>query len=58
MTWARGMRRVGERDVVVDRAVEQEIFLQHDADLAAQPGRIDLRRYRRRRAGPGPLSGM
>ena len=33
---------IGERDVVVDRAVEQQVFLQHDADLAAQPAGIDL----------------
>ena len=33
--------RVGERDVLADRAVEEHVLLQHDADLAAQPGRID-----------------
>src|SRR5216684_5735238 len=36
-------RGIGQRDVVPDRAVEQHVFLKHDADLAAQPGRIDLR---------------
>src|SRR5580693_7723933 len=34
---------IGQRDVFPDRAVEQHVFLKHDADLAAQPGRIDLR---------------
>src|SRR6185369_6758952 len=33
---------IGERDVVVDGAVEQQVLLQHDADLAAQPGGVDL----------------
>src|SRR5262249_22096684 len=32
--------RVGQRDVVPHRTVEQDIFLQHYADLSAQPGRI------------------
>src|SRR6516165_1225167 len=32
--------RIGQRDVVPHRTVEQDVFLQHDADLAAQPGRI------------------
>ena len=36
-------RRIGERDVVADRAVEQHVLLQHHADLAAQPGDIDHR---------------
>ena len=35
------MRRVGERDIVAHRAVEQHVFLQHDADLPPQPGEID-----------------
>ena len=35
------MRRIGERDVVADRAVEQHVLLQHDADLPPQPGGID-----------------
>src|SRR5690242_7931370 len=30
-------RRIGKRDVIAYRAVEQEVLLQHDADLAAQP---------------------
>ena len=33
---------IAERDVLVDRAVEQDVFLQHDADLAAQPAGIEL----------------
>ena len=33
--------RIGERDIVADRAVEQHVLLQHDADLAAQPGGVD-----------------
>ena len=33
---------IGQRDVLVDRAVEQHVLLQHDADLAAQPGRVEL----------------
>ena len=37
------MRGIGERDVVADRAVEQHVLLQHDADLAAQPGDVDHR---------------
>ena len=36
-------RRIGERDVVMDGAVEQKVFLEHHADLAAQPGGIGLR---------------
>ena len=36
-------RRIGERDIVAHRAVEQHVLLQHDADLAAQPGRIGHR---------------
>ena len=35
--------RVGERDVLANRAVEQHVLLQHDADLAPQPGQIDHR---------------
>ena len=42
ITWARGMAGFAEGDVVVDGAVEQQVLLQHDADVAAQPGRIDL----------------
>ena len=38
----RGIRRIGKRDVVVDRAVEQEVLLQDDADLAAQPASVDV----------------
>jgi hypothetical protein len=34
---------VGQRDVVADRAVEQDVFLQHYADLTAQPRHIDHR---------------
>src|SRR5262245_33462191 len=30
--------RVGERDVLAHRTVEQHVLLQHDADLAPQPG--------------------
>ena len=33
---------IGQRDVLTNRAVEQQVLLQHHADLAAQPGRIDL----------------
>jgi hypothetical protein len=36
-------RRIGERDVVAHRAVEQHVLLLDDADLAAQPGRIGHR---------------
>ncbi len=36
-----GQRRIDERDVVPDRAVEQRVFLQHDADLLAQRRRVD-----------------
>ena len=36
-----GERRA-ERDVVADRAVEQEHVLQHAADVAADVGRVDL----------------
>ena len=35
--------RIGERDVLAHRAVEQHILLQDDADLAAQPGRVGHR---------------
>ena len=34
-------RRIGERDIVAHRGIEQYVFLQHDADLAPQPGGID-----------------
>ena len=30
-------RGVAERDIFVDRSVEQDVFLQNDADLPAQP---------------------
>src|SRR5262249_36753880 len=33
--------RVRERNVVAYRAVEQHIFLQHDAQLPTQPGGVD-----------------
>ena len=42
-TWARCIAGIGEGDVVVDGAVEQDVLLQHDADLPAQPGGIELR---------------
>ena len=32
---------IGERDVVADRAVEQDVVLQHDAQLAPQPRAVD-----------------
>ena len=35
-----GHSRVGQGDVLTHGAVEQNVFLQHDADLAAQPRRI------------------
>ena len=35
-------RRIGEGDVLVDGAVEQEVLLQHDADVAPEPRRIDM----------------
>ena len=38
-----GHRRIGKCDIVVDRAVEQDVLLQDDADIAAQPRWIDLR---------------
>src|SRR5690606_23759095 len=34
---------VDHRDIVADRSGEKDIVLQHDADLPAQPGGIDLR---------------
>src|SRR5215472_12196806 len=34
-------RRVGKRDVVAHRAIEEHVFLKHDADLAAQPGKVN-----------------
>ena len=34
---------IGERDVLAHRAVEQDVLLQHDADLPAQPGGVDRR---------------
>ena len=36
-------RRIGQRDVVAHRAVEQHVVLQYDADLPAQPPGIDHR---------------
>jgi hypothetical protein len=35
--------RIGERDVVAHRAIEEQVLLQHDADLSPQPGGIDER---------------
>ena len=35
-------RRIAERDVLVDRPVEQDVLLQHDADLPSEPARIEL----------------
>ncbi len=32
---------IGQGDVVADRTVEEHALLQHDADLTAQPGRVD-----------------
>ncbi|MNW20790.1 hypothetical protein D3C71_2213520 [compost metagenome] len=32
--------RLGQRNVLADGSVEQEVLLQHHAQLAAQPGRI------------------
>src|SRR5215467_4856281 len=32
---------IGERDIVADGSVEQHIFLEHNADLTAQPSDID-----------------
>ena len=39
-------RRIGEGDVLVNGAVEQQVLLQHDADVAAQPRRIDMAQIR------------
>ena len=50
-------RRIGEGDVLVDRAVEQQVLLQHHADVAAQPRRIDLAEIRAVEEAPGPRSG-
>jgi hypothetical protein len=33
---------VGKRDIVMDRAIEQDVLLQDDADIAAKPGWIYL----------------
>ncbi len=41
MTRSIGIAGIGERDVVADGAVEQHVLLQHDADLAPQPGDVD-----------------
>ncbi len=38
--------RIGEGDILVDGAVEQQVFLQHDANMAPQPRRIDLAQIR------------
>jgi hypothetical protein len=35
-------RRVAKRDGLMDRAVEQDVLLQNDADLSAQPAGIEL----------------
>ena len=35
-------RRIAKRDVLMDRAVEQDVLLQDDADLSAQPAGIEL----------------
>ena len=35
-------RGIAKRDVLVDRAVEENVLLQHDADLPAQPSGIQL----------------
>src|SRR5215470_2332083 len=35
--------RIGQRDVVAHRAIEQDVLLQDDADLSAEPGRVDHR---------------
>src|SRR5215472_10607201 len=34
---------IGERDVLVNRPIEQNAFLQHDSDVTPHPGWIDLR---------------
>ncbi len=34
---------IGKRNVVADRSIEQNILLQHDADLAAEPCGVDHR---------------
>ena len=36
--------RIGKRDILADGAVEQLVFLQHDADLTPQPRDIDHRK--------------
>jgi hypothetical protein len=36
-------RRIDQSDVVPDRAVKQDVLLQHDPICRTQPGRIDLR---------------
>ena len=35
-------RRIGEGDILVNGAIEQQVLLQHDADMAAQPRGVDL----------------
>ena len=39
-------RRIGESDVLVNGAVEQQVLLQHDADVAPEPPRIDMAEIR------------
>ena len=34
--------RVGQSDILMDCAVEEQVFLQYDADMTTQPGRVDL----------------
>jgi hypothetical protein len=36
--------RIAKSDVLVDRPIEQDVLLQHDADLPPEPARIELRR--------------
>ena len=43
MTCARGIAGLAKAMFSWIGAVEQEVLLQHDADVAAQPRRIDLR---------------
>ena len=49
----RGMHRIGQGqagaagdDVVADRAAEQEVLLQHDAEALAQMAQVDLAQIR------------
>src|SRR5262249_45356056 len=32
---------IGERDIVANRAIEQDVLLQHDTELPAQPSRVN-----------------